>query len=183
VNRPLNVLVVEDSPTVREMLLAVLTRADPGVSTEGVTTLAEASARLADAARADGDAVRRIDAVLLDIHLPDADGIEAVEKLHALAPSVPIVVLTGMSGLDLEGDTLKAGAEDFHEKTDLDVLALVRSIRKAAVRHAVRQKHEPLREEIARTREEIKRVGEALRSDDPLARARELPSPPTQKRE
>jgi CheY-like chemotaxis protein len=177
VNRPLNVLVVEDSPTVREMLLAVLTRADPGVSTEGVVTLAEASARLADAS-ADPPRGKRVDAVLLDIHLPDADGIEAVEKLHALAPSVPIVVLTGMSGLDVEGDTLKAGAEDFHEKASLDVLELVRSIRKAAVRHAVRQKHEPLREEIARTREQIKRVGEALRSDDPLARARELPSPP-----
>lgn len=76
-----------------------------------------------------------IDAVLLDLFLPDSEGIETFNRAHFAAPAVPIVV---MSTLDDEQTALKAlekGAQDYLIKGQVDGASLSRSLMFAVGRH------------------------------------------------
>ena len=78
----------------------------------------------------------RPDCVLLDLGLPDADGLDALDVLRAAAPGLPIVVLTGWTHDDVALRAVKTGAQDVLIKGDTSGPALLR-----AVRHAVERKH------------------------------------------
>ncbi len=72
--------------------------------------------------------------VLLDLNLPDADGMVALEAIREAAPSVPVVVLTGQQGRIAGVAALNAGAQDYLEKNELSSSTLWRSIRFAVER-------------------------------------------------
>ncbi|HEX5228886.1 MAG TPA: response regulator [Bryobacteraceae bacterium] len=82
------------------------------------------------------DRLRRepFDALLLDLSLPDAEGLETLIRAHAEAPKIPIVVLTGHDDEALAVRAVRAGAQDYLVKGRLDGDLLVRSIRYAAER-------------------------------------------------
>ncbi|MGN6524131.1 MAG: PP2C family protein-serine/threonine phosphatase, partial [Actinomycetes bacterium] len=72
--------------------------------------------------------------VLLDLGLPDAMGLDALERLRAHVPDVPVVVLTGRID-DASGPAaLAAGAQDFLVKGQVDAAGLERSLRYAVER-------------------------------------------------
>jgi len=73
--------------------------------------------------------------ILLDLHLPDGRGLPLLERVAALAPQVPIVVLTSLDDERLATDAVKAGAQDYLVKGSFDGKALVRAIRHALARH------------------------------------------------
>jgi PAS domain S-box-containing protein len=75
-----------------------------------------------------------IDVILLDLGLPDSQGIETVRMVHECAHSIPIIVLTGADDEDLALETLRNGAEDYLAKTGVDGPALARAIRYAIQR-------------------------------------------------
>ncbi len=54
-----------------------------------------------------------VEAVLVDLSLPDCGGMEAVVKVHAAAPETPIVVLTGLDNDAISREAVKQGAQDF----------------------------------------------------------------------
>src|SRR5580704_12319338 len=58
-------------------------------------------------------AERAVDIILLDLGLPDAQGLEAVRRAHAAAPRVPMVVLTGLDDELLAAQALQEGAQDY----------------------------------------------------------------------
>jgi serine phosphatase RsbU (regulator of sigma subunit)/anti-sigma regulatory factor (Ser/Thr protein kinase)/FixJ family two-component response regulator len=72
--------------------------------------------------------------ILLDLNLPDARGVEAVNALQEAAPQVPIVVLTGLDDDQLALDAMHAGAQDYLVKGRADVDLITRSIRYAVER-------------------------------------------------
>ncbi len=74
------------------------------------------------------------DVVLVDLSLPDAEGLESVERIAAAAPGTPVVVLTGLDDEDLAVRALQAGAQDYLPKGDLSGRLLLRSIRYAVER-------------------------------------------------
>jgi two-component system, cell cycle sensor histidine kinase and response regulator CckA len=74
------------------------------------------------------------DVILLDLSLPDADGLETLIRAHAQAPKIPIVVLTGHDDEALAVRAVRAGAQDYLVKGRLDGDLLVRSIRYASER-------------------------------------------------
>jgi len=82
------------------------------------------------------DRVRRepFDIILLDLSLPDADGLDTLIRAHAAAPKIPIVVLTGHDDEALAVRAVRAGAQDYLVKGRLDGDLLVRSIRYATER-------------------------------------------------
>jgi diguanylate cyclase (GGDEF)-like protein len=82
----------------------------------------------------------RFDAVLLDLNLPDAAGLDSVGHLNAVAPEVPIIVLTGTSDQELAVSAVQAGAQDFLVKGKTDAELLARSIRYALQRKSY-EKH------------------------------------------
>ena len=72
--------------------------------------------------------------VLLDLGLPDAMGLSAVERLRAAVPDVPIVVLTGRPDDGIGREALAAGAQDYLVKGQVDGTAIERSVRYAVER-------------------------------------------------
>ncbi len=88
--------------------------------------------RLADAlARCDATAT---DVILLDLSLPDAHGLETVERMLATMPATPIIVLTGLDDDAVAVRAVHAGAQDYLVKGSVDSSLLVRSIRYARER-------------------------------------------------
>ena len=72
--------------------------------------------------------------VLVDLSLPDADGLEAVERLQLLAPELPIIVITGRDDLGLAVEALQKGAQDYLIKGRVDGQLLTRALRYAIER-------------------------------------------------
>jgi diguanylate cyclase (GGDEF)-like protein/PAS domain S-box-containing protein len=79
-------------------------------------------------------AARPTDIVLLDLGLPDVQGLEAVRRAHAAAPRVPLVVLTGLDDEALGAQALQEGAEDYLIKGQIETRGLVRALRYAIER-------------------------------------------------
>lgn len=74
------------------------------------------------------------DVVLLDLGLPDGQGLSTFEKVHAQAPGVPIIVLTGHDDDDLAVEAVQKGAQDYLVKGKVDGSLVGRSIRYAIER-------------------------------------------------
>ncbi|GAC1618974.1 MAG: hypothetical protein PVS2B2_04350 [Candidatus Acidiferrum sp.] len=77
------------------------------------------------------------DVVVLDLGLPDAHGIEVVQKAHAAAPKVALVVLTAVNDEALGLEALQEGAQDYLVKGHLDASLLSRALRYAMERKRV----------------------------------------------
>jgi len=75
------------------------------------------------------------DCVLLDLVLPDADGLEAVDALLLNAPQIPIVVLSAHKDDHLALRAVRRGAQDYLVKGTVTADALARSVRLAIQRH------------------------------------------------
>ena len=74
---------------------------------------------------------KEIDIALLDLRLPDSDGVEGIDKLLSTKNDLPIVVLTGISRSEIEKKCLKHGAHDYLDKNELHPDMLRRSLRYA----------------------------------------------------
>jgi len=75
------------------------------------------------------------DLVLLDLSLPDSQGLETVEKIEDAAPDLPIVILTGLDDANLGIQAVRSGAQDYLIKGEVTGHLLVRAIRYAIERH------------------------------------------------
>ena len=74
------------------------------------------------------------DVVLLDLSLPDSQGMETLERVAKRAPQVPIVVLTGHNDEEMSLQTLRHGAQDYLVKGQIDGHILQRTLRHAIER-------------------------------------------------
>ncbi|MBP2707096.1 fused response regulator/phosphatase [Microbispora sp. RL4-1S] len=72
--------------------------------------------------------------VLVDLSLPDAMGLEALEQVLSMAPDTAVLVLTGLDDAHVGIDAVAAGAQDFLVKQDVDARLLIRAIRYAIER-------------------------------------------------
>jgi CheY-like chemotaxis protein len=77
---------------------------------------------------------QRTTCVLLDLGLPDAQGVDAVRRLRVAAPLLPIVVLTGFGDREAGLTAVAAGAQDYLVKGEVTPASLGRSIRYAVAR-------------------------------------------------
>ncbi|HLQ45557.1 MAG TPA: fused response regulator/phosphatase [Planctomycetaceae bacterium] len=131
----IHVLLVEDNLIQRrliERLLAGL--ADGRFALECSDRLATGLERLA---------IGDIDVVLLDLMLPDSEGLQTFLRVRRAAVGVPIVVLTGLDDQVLALTVLQEGAEDFLVKGRVDGENLGRSLR-FAIERSCRRKAEDL---------------------------------------
>jgi PAS domain S-box-containing protein len=74
------------------------------------------------------------DLVLLDLQLPDSEGLKTFAELHERCPEIPVIVLTGTSDEDLAVKAVKLGAQDYLIKGEVDISHLTRSIKYALER-------------------------------------------------
>ena len=84
-----------------------------------------------------------IDVVLLDLGLPDSQGLDTFEKMIAAHPQIPILVMTGRPDSDTGLRAVEQGGQDFLPKDDINSDLLARTIQ-----YAMQRQH--MRDEIAR---------------------------------
>jgi signal transduction histidine kinase len=134
------VLIIEDNPGDARLVMEAL----KGTSTrryqvEWVGDLASGLSRLAEGG---------IDVLLLDLGLPDSEGLGALKVIQALAPGVPVVVLSGSDDEQFAVEAVQAGAQDYLVKNFVNSHLLTRSLRYAIERkradEALRESEERL---------------------------------------
>jgi len=81
---------------------------------------------------------KQIDAILLDLGLPDSKGLDTFVNLFDEYPDVPIVMYTGLEDEDIAVKALQKGAQDYLVKGKVDSKLLVRAIRYSIERHRLR---------------------------------------------
>ncbi len=141
----LKVLIIEDDPGDVEIVRETLAdSAGHPILLEAADTLKSGFERLSQGA---------VDLVLLDLGLPDSQGLSTVSKTYSRYPEIPIVVLTGYEDETLGEQTLKSGAQDYLSKDRIDRQVLVRSIRYAVERSRLVRELEQSRERDRRKRE------------------------------
>jgi signal transduction histidine kinase len=75
-----------------------------------------------------------IDFIMLDLGLPDAQGLAAIRRIRLAAPDTPLVVLTGMDDDELARLSLQEGAQDYLVKGEIETRGLLRALRYAGER-------------------------------------------------
>lgn len=78
-----------------------------------------------------------IDGVLLDLSLPDSQGLDTLTKVHSEAPDIPIIVLTGLDDEILGVEAVHQGAQDYLVKGQVDANLLTRTLRHATERKRI----------------------------------------------
>ena len=150
-------LLVEDNPGDARLLREMLNeQGSQHTELTHVQYMSEAEKHLAEHA---------VDIILLDLGLPDAHGLAAVRRAHAVAPRVPLVVLTGMDDEALASQALQEGAQDYLIKGQIDARGLLRSLRYAVERKAM---EEALFAEKERAQVTLNCIGDAVACTDIL---------------
>jgi diguanylate cyclase (GGDEF)-like protein/PAS domain S-box-containing protein len=102
---------------------------------------------------------QRIDIVLLDLGLPDAQGLEAVRRTRAAAPRIPLVVLSGLDDESMAVQALQEGAQDYLIKGQIEPRELLRALRYAIERNAI---EDTLFTEKERAQVTLNSIGDAV---------------------
>jgi diguanylate cyclase (GGDEF)-like protein/PAS domain S-box-containing protein len=150
-----NVLLIEDDPAVARVIQAALADASDGpFIVEWVRRLSNGLERLSEGG---------IAAVLLDLFLPDSQGINTFGKLSLASPCVPILVLGGLGDEDIAKEAVNRGAQDYLLKTRLDSYSLTRALHSVIARKVV---EDALFLEKERAQVTLNSIGDAVISTD-----------------
>ena len=159
---PLSILLVEDDRGDALLVEELVIDANIDIRMTWAPTMADAERELTHL---------NPDCVLLDLNLPDATGIAALDRIHRCDPTVPVVVLTGLNDEHFGVSALKSGAQDYLVKGRVEAEMLRRALlyaieRKRAERTAVDLRASELRaQENARL--ELGLLPSPLLLDDP----------------
>jgi serine phosphatase RsbU (regulator of sigma subunit) len=117
--RPLSLLLVEDDHGDALLVEELVADADIDIRMAWAPTMAEAEIQLVRV---------RPDCVLLDLNLPDANGIAALDHITKCDPDIPIVVLTGLNDEHFGVSALASGAQDYLVKGRVEAEMLRRAL-------------------------------------------------------
>ena len=139
----IRVLLVEDNPGDARLIDEMLREVDGRrFELERVDRLTGAFERLSRS---------QVDVTLLDLGLPDSQGLATFERLHREAPGEPVVIISGLDDEEMALAAVRAGAQDYLVKGQIEGPLLARVIRHAIGRHAL--------EEQLRTSQRMEAVG------------------------
>ena len=125
-SEPIRLLLIEDNPDLTRAIGDMFAHAgNPQFFLESVGRLIDGIKRLS----AGG-----IDCILLDLALPDTDGLSTFTRLYNHAPDAPIVVLTALADEGIALKSIREGAQDYLLKNEMTRNTLIRSVRYAIER-------------------------------------------------
>ena len=119
-NKPIEILLFEDNLGDAGLIEEMLEESEGVYLLEVVETLEEGLVLLKDSF---------FDVILLDLGLPDSDGIDTLIDVHKISTKTPIIVLTGLNNEEIGIFAVKIGAQDYLIKKEIDNKLLKRSIR------------------------------------------------------
>jgi phosphoserine phosphatase RsbU/P len=148
-------LLIEDNPSDARLIEVMLDHASHGLfEIEHVERLNAGLQRLAQGG---------INVVLSDLSLPDSEGLNTFARLHAQAPEIPIIVLSGLNDTNLALKAVHEGAQDYLIKGEVDGQLLVRAMRYAMERKQMSQ-------QLAHYADELRAKNAQLEADFNMAR-------------
>jgi signal transduction histidine kinase len=161
----LQVLLVEDNAGDVRLLREMFSKEKPGsFQLTHLLRMSEAETHLAKG---------EVDIVLLDMGLPDGHGLDTVRRAHAVAPGIPMIVLTGLDDEALAAEAMKEGAQDYLIKGQIESRALPRALRHAIDRFRMQRETDLIRTNQMQFKDEfLSHVSHELRS--PLSAVRQF---------
>jgi DNA-binding response OmpR family regulator len=136
----ISVLLIEDNPDHAALLVKLLSASEmPRFTIAQAGTLADGIQRLTQGG---------IDLVMLDITLPDSQGVNTFRQVSAAAPEVPVVVLSGIMDVALAIEVVQYGAQDYLVKGHVDNHLLLRSAQYALERKRAQVALQRARDEL-----------------------------------
>jgi len=139
--RPVSLLLVEDNPGDRRLILEMLAEAGD------VTFDLQHAERLQSALQSLDQTV--VELTILDLGLPDSQGLDTLRKVYARAPEMPIVVLTGLDDEMVGVQAINEGAQDYLIKGQVDTNLLKRTIRYAIERKQAEEREKRLQMQLS----------------------------------
>ena len=137
---PVKILLVEDNFADARLLSETLMEiAENKFELTHVQQLDEAMAKLAE---------YLFDAILLDLSLPDSQGLETLESILSAVPDLPIIVLTGLKDENTGIKAVRKGAQDYLVKGQASSYLLIR-----AINYSIERKR--IQEELRKARDEL----------------------------
>lgn len=133
------ILVIDDEKSIRDTLKEILEYEDHQVDLaangdEGLTLFKE----------------NKYDIVLLDIKMPQKDGIEVLEEIFKINYEIPVIMISGHGNIDTAVESIKKGAYDFIEKP-LDLNRLLVTIRNAMDKSTLVNETKNLKKKVSKT--------------------------------
>lgn len=145
-NNPITVLIIEDNPGDSRLIREILIedgrqpfRLEYAESfSEGLNCLTEET-----------------DIVLLDLSLPDSQGLDTFRMMYKKSPGIPIIILTGLDDETVAVNTVQEGAQDYLPKSELSGNLLRRSIQYAIERKRVEQELKSFASKLEQSNREL----------------------------
>ncbi|MEJ2285885.1 MAG: response regulator, partial [Desulfobacterales bacterium] len=132
----IKILVADDEASHRQMIEAVL-------AAEGYEVAQAEDGHAAIAAVED----RFYDLVIMDVRMPNVDGIQALQKIKQISPDIPVIIMTAYASVGSAVDALKSEAYDYLIKPlDIDELKIL--VAKALRHHQLEQENIYLKERL-----------------------------------
>jgi two-component system nitrogen regulation response regulator NtrX len=132
------VLIVDDEEGIRESLSGIF-------EDEGYSVVTAESGEKAVRIVQD----QTPDLILLDVWLPEMDGIQTLQEINAAKGDIPVVMISGHGNIEVAVKATRIGAYDFLEKP-LSLERVLLSSRRALERSALRKENRNLREDLSR---------------------------------
>jgi len=159
-----NVLLIQDDPVyaggVRE---ALISSSDRPFHVEWVRRCAEGLEHLSRGAEQEKDSTHGIAAVVVDLFLPDCQGIETFDRLYRAAPQIPVLILSASQDEEIAKLAVQRGAYDYLLKGRFDSYMLPKTLNNMLDRVAT---SEVLFEEEERAQVTLNSIGDAVISTD-----------------
>src|SRR5208283_3392771 len=130
-NKTIRILLIEDNPGDARLLKEMLREADVRFELECIDRLSSGIAKVKSVG---------FDVILLDLGLPDSQGLDTLTRLNEIRPEAPIIVLTGLADEVVGIQAVQEGAQDFLVKGQVDKHMLFRSINYAIGRKKIEEK-------------------------------------------
>jgi len=124
---PVRILLIEDNPGDARLVREALS--EPGTGLDATLVQFDHLRQGLDYLRTE-----MVDAILLDLTLPDSSGVETFEQVYAQARYAPVILLTGTDNEEVAQALMRAGAQDYLVKGSVEGKNLARSIRYAIQR-------------------------------------------------
>ncbi|HOK66790.1 MAG TPA: ATP-binding protein [Anaerohalosphaeraceae bacterium] len=162
-SRSLSILIVDDDPTCRTLLKKMLEKSRMRRADDRIICVGTKQGMLEHLAQ------YPFDVLLLDLHLPDGDGLEMVAQVNRQYPATAIIVITGENDKTADLTAMSYGAQDYLTKGEFNQASLTKSIYFALERKKNQIQTQKALEELARAHKQLQKAQAQMVQSEKMA--------------